>query len=61
VLCRLLIEGSLVGGVEVLGALNAGNLGLCDRCVLGNFCGALSLSLGTCGGAVCRPPTPTSG
>ena len=53
-LCRILIEGSLVGGVEVLGALNAGNLGLCDRCVLGNFNGALSLSLGTCGGAFCR-------
>ena len=54
VLCRILIEGSLVGGVEVLGALNAGNLGLCDRCVLGNFDGALSLSFGTCGGAFCR-------
>ena len=53
-LCRILIEGSLVGGVEVLGALNAGNLGLCDRCVLGNFDGALSLSFGTCGGAFCR-------
>ena len=52
-LCRILIEGSLVGGVEVLGALDAGYLGLCDRCVFGDLDGALSLSLGTCGGAFC--------